>query len=58
MLGRKRHVNLSFLFPNVDRNMTSGWQGPTHFRRYGREMVSKPAISLKKSWGGLHRRTA
>ena len=23
-----------------------------YFRRYGRERVSKPVISLKKSWGG------
>ena len=23
----------------------------TYFRRYGRELVSKPAISLKKCWG-------
>ena len=33
--------------------MTSGWQGAPDFRRYGRELVSKPAISLrKKSWAG------
>ena len=31
--------------------MTSGGHGAPHFRRYGRELVSKPAISLKKSWG-------
>ena len=32
--------------------MASGWQGAPYFRRYGRELVSKPTISLKKSWGG------
>ena len=37
-------------------NDTSGRLGAPYFRRYGRELVSKPAISLKKSWGG-HRRT-
>ena len=31
--------------------MTSGWQGSPYFRRYGRELVSKPSISFKKSWG-------
>ena len=32
-------------------------KGSPHFRRYGRELVSKPAISLKKSWGGYRRTT-
>ena len=33
--------------------MTSGWQGASlYFKSYGRELVSKPAISLKKGWGG------
>ena len=31
---------------------TSGWQGALHFRRYGRELVSKPAISKTKRRGG------
>ena len=35
--------------------MTSRWQAAPHFRRYGRELVSKPAILLKKSWGGGYR---
>ena len=34
------------------RTMTSGWQGAPRFRRYGRESVSKPAISLNRSSGG------
>ena len=35
--------------------MTSGGHGAPHFRRYTRELVSKPAISLKKCWGGYRR---
>ena len=34
------------------RSMTSGRQGAPYFRIYGRELVSKPAISLKKGRGG------
>ena len=37
------------------RTMTSGWQGAPYSRRYGPELVSKPAISLKKIWGGYRR---
>ena len=32
--------------------MTSGCRGTPYFRRHDRELVLKPAISLKKSWGG------
>ena len=39
------------------RTMTSGWQGAPYFKRYGWELVSKPAISLQKSWGGYRRTT-
>ena len=39
------------------RTMTSGVQGAPRFRRYGRELVSKPAISFKKCWGGYRRTT-
>ena len=35
--------------------MTSAWQGAPHFRRYGRTLASKPAISSRKSWGGYRR---
>ena len=31
--------------------MTPGCQGAPYFRRYGRELVSKPAISLEKVGG-------
>ena len=42
-----------FLLAKDDRTMTLGWQGAPYFRKYGRELVSKPAISVKKSWGGV-----
>ena len=35
------------------RTMTSGWHGASYFGRYGRELVSKPEISLKKSPGTI-----
>ena len=35
----------------------SGWQGALYFRRYGRELVSKPAILLQKRWRGYRRTT-
>ena len=36
------------------------WKGPSNghggmVRRYGLELVSKPAVSLKESWGGGYR---
>ena len=31
--------------------MASVWQGTPYFGRYGRDLVSKPTISLKKRWG-------
>ena len=37
------------LFAKDNQTMTSGWQGAPYFRSYGRMLVSKPAISLKKS---------
>ena len=42
-----------FLFAEDDGTMTSGWQGAPYLRGYGGELVSKPAISSKKSYGGL-----
>ena len=33
--------------------MTSGGQGAPYFMKYGREVVSKLAISLKKIFRGL-----
>ena len=33
------------------QTMTSRWQGAPHFRRYGRELVLKPAISFKNVGG-------
>ena len=46
-----------FMFAEVYGTMSSGRQGAPYFRRYGRELVSKPDISLKKSWGGYRRTT-
>ena len=37
--------------------MTSAWQGAPYFRRYGRGLVSKPTVLLKKSWAGYRRTT-
>ena len=49
----KKKSPFVFLFAKSDRTMTSGWQGAPYFRSYGRELVSKSAISLiKKSGGG------
>ena len=46
-----------FLFSKDYRTMTSGWQGAPYFRRHGRELVSKPASSLKKRCGSYRRTT-
>ena len=41
-----------FMFAKVYRTMTSGRQGaPPYFVRHDRELVSKPAISLKNAGG-------
>ena len=37
--------------------MTSGCRGTPYFRGYDQELVLKPAISLKKSWGAYRRTT-
>ena len=36
----------------IYRTMTPGRQWARYFRRCGRELASKPAISLQNSWGG------
>ena len=41
-----------FFFAKDYRTITSEWQGARYFMRYGRELVSKLAISLKKGCGG------
>ena len=51
----KKALSNTFMFAKVYRAMSSGRQGARYFRRYGREPVSKRAISLKKSWGGYRR---
>ena len=49
-----------FLFAKdwFHRTMTSGGGGASYLRRYGRGLVSKPAISLKECWGGYRRTTS
>ena len=53
-----------FMFAKVYRTMTLGRQGASYFRRYGRELVSKPAISVggaaverlpHSAFGAMHR---
>ena len=45
------------LFARGCRTMAWGWGGAAYCRRYGRELVTKPAISLKKSLGGYRSKT-
>ena len=40
------------LFAKDYQTMASGWEGTPYCRRCGRELISKPAVSLKKGWGG------
>ena len=47
-----------FLFFAKDYpKMASGWQRAPYFTRHRRELVSKPAVWLKKRWGGYRRMT-
>ena len=46
-----------FLCATVYRSTVSGCRGTPYFRRYDWELVSKQAISSKKSWGGYRRTT-
>ena len=49
---KKRLRKCFYLQRTIYRTMTSGRKGAPYFRRYGWELVSKPTISSKKSWGG------
>ena len=50
----EEHFFMCFLVcKGLSNNEVGGWQGAPYFRRYGRELVSKQAISLKIRWGGL-----
>ena len=52
-------VSIRFLVSKAYRSTTSGCRGTSYLRRYDREvLVLKPAILLKKSWGGGYRRTS
>ena len=55
----KMSHQIFFACEKVNRTMASGFEGTPYFRRYGREFVSKPAISVsvKKRGGGGYRRT-
>ena len=46
-----------FLFAKDYRTMASGLERARHFSRYRRELVWKPTIALRKSWGGCRRTT-
>ena len=48
----KKASSQFFLSAKVYRTMTSGRKEAPYFRRYGRELFSKPAFLLKKRWGG------
>ena len=41
----ENNISIYFLFAKGYGTMKSEWQGPTYYRRYGRELVSNPAIS-------------
>ena len=46
----ERNIFIYFLVcKGLSNDITSGWQGAPYFRIYGRELVSKPAISLTHS---------
>ena len=53
---KKTSSNISWFAEDYQR-MTAGWQGASYNRKYDRELILKPAISLKKIWGGYRRRT-
>ena len=42
-----------FMLAKVYRTMTSGRQGASYFRRYGRELASKTGDFVKEKLGGL-----
>ena len=51
---KKLSSRVPFLFAEDYRTTTSGWHRDCScFRRYGLELVSKPATSLKKEVGGV-----
>ena len=53
MLRKKRLGVCSCLQRTIEDDDVAVARG-TVFRRYRRELVSKPAISLKNTWGGYH----
>ena len=57
LLTKCIHTPRISLCAKACRTMTSGYQGTKCFRRYDRDLGSKPTISLKRSWGGYLRTT-
>ena len=54
----KNHPHTSFMFAKVCSNDDVGAAKCAVFSEdNGRELISKPEISLKKSWGGYRRTT-
>ena len=51
-IENKKKYPYIFLCAKAYRSMTSGCRGTPYFRRYYRELVSKPAISFKEKSGG------
>ena len=52
---KTKNIPYIFLCAKVCRSMTPGCRGTPDFRRYDRELVLKPSVSLEKSWGGYRR---
>ena len=52
ILLEKKYPHDTLLCAKAYRSMTSGCRGTPCFRRFDRDLVLKPAISLKKRWGG------
>ena len=53
----KRNLNSFSCLQKTIERFPPRWQGSPYFGRYGRELVSKPAISFKKYWKGCRRTT-
>ena len=53
----KKKSSSIFCSQTIYRTMTSGWQGASYFRRLGRELASKPAISFQEKLGACYRKT-
>ena len=50
-MKKKKSFRLVLVCEELSNDDLGMARGERYCRRYGRELVSKPAISLKKSWG-------